>query len=156
MIVFFTLFAASAESNCMLNQCETSNIKPSSAQQSVLSKPLQVCSTTPMTGFFRDGFCHTNEQDRGVHVVCAEMTTEFLTHTKMQGNDLSTPKPQYNFRGLQPGDRWCLCAARWQEAQSAGVAPNVVLDATHTKALQTIQYSDLLKLSTSATPKQAK
>jgi uncharacterized protein (DUF2237 family) len=105
-----------------------------------------------MTGFFRDGFCHTNDQDRGVHVVCAEMTTDFLTHTKLQGNDLSTPKPQYNFPGLQPGDRWCLCAARWQEAHDAGVAPKVVLDATHTKSLQTIQYPDLLKNSTRATP----
>jgi len=104
----------------------------------VLGESLQACCTDPMTGFYRDGHCHTGPEDRGVHVVCAVMTEDFLTYTKAQGNDLSTPRPQYNFPGLEPGDGWCLCAARWLEAYEAGVAPPVKLDATHAKALDII------------------
>jgi len=99
---------------------------------------LEACCTDPMTGFYRDGHCHTGPEDRGVHVVCAVMTEEFLTYTKAQGNDLSTPQPRFNFPGLKPGDGWCLCAARWLEAYEAGVAPPVKLDATHAKALEII------------------
>lgn len=106
--------------------------------QNVNGAPLQPCCTDPMTGFYRDGHCHTGPDDRGVHVVCAVMTEEFLTYTKAQGNDLSTPRPQYKFPGLEPGDGWCLCAARWLEAYEAGVAPPVKLDATHAKALDII------------------
>lgn len=106
--------------------------------QNVLGEPLHACCTDPMTGFYRDGHCHTGPEDRGVHVVCAVMTEDFLTYTKAQGNDLSTPRPQYNFTGLNPGDGWCLCAARWMEAYEAGVAPPVKLDATHEKALDII------------------
>ena len=151
MLIFFTLFSVQAEPSCILDQCDNAEVTPTSTQQSVLEQPLKPCGTAPITGFFRDGFCHTNDQDRGIHVVCAELTTEFLSYTKLQGNDLSTPKPQYNFPGLKPGDHWCLCAARWKQAHQAGVAPNVVLDATHTKTLQIVPLSDLLLKSTEAT-----
>ena len=96
-----------------------------------------------MTGFYRDGLCQTGPQDRGVHVVCAELTEAFLTYTKAQGNDLSTPRPEYNFPGLKPGDKWCLCAARWKEALDDGVAPAVDLEATHEAALNHVSLSDL-------------
>ncbi len=91
-----------------------------------------------MTGFFRDGCCQTGPQDRGTHVVCAQVTSEFLEFTKAQGNDLSTPIPAYGFPGLRPGDRWCLCVARWQEAYAAGVAPPICLAASHEAALQVV------------------
>ena len=89
-----------------------------------------------MTGFERDGFCHTGSHDRGVHVVCAQMTEEFLSYTRSQGNDLSSPAPRYGFPGLKPGDRWCLCATRWLQAVKAGVAPPIILESTEAKALQ--------------------
>ena len=111
--------------------------------QNVLGNALQTCSTDPMTGFYRDGCCHTGPEDRGVHVVCAEMTEAFLEFTKSKGNDLSTPRPALNFPGLEPGDAWCLCAARWQEALEAGVAPPVHLDATHERALEIVDLEDL-------------
>jgi len=106
--------------------------------KNVLGGPLETCSTDPMTGFFRDGCCSTGAGDFGSHVVCAQVTEPFLSYTKAQGNDLSTPMPGYNFPGLKPGDRWCLCAARWKEAYEDGVAPPIVLEATHEKALQVI------------------
>jgi uncharacterized protein (DUF2237 family) len=96
-----------------------------------------------MTGFYRDGFCHTGGGDMGAHVVCAQMTAEFLAFTRSRGNDLSTPMPAYDFPGLKPGDCWCLCAARWQEAMEAGVAPLVVLAATHAAALEYVSLADL-------------
>lgn len=113
--------------------------------KNVLGTDLQLCCTSPMTGFYRDGFCSTGGQDIGMHVVCAQVTAEFLEFTKSQGNDLSTPMPQYNFPGLRPGDRWCLCAARWQEALEAGVAPPVVLESTHARALEVCSLEDLKK-----------
>jgi uncharacterized protein (DUF2237 family) len=109
--------------------------------KNVLGGELQVCSLSPMTGFYRDGCCHTGADDRGVHVVCAQVTAEFLAYTKAQGNDLSTPR--YGFPGLKPGDRWCLCASRWQEALQAGVAPPVILQATHINALEHLSLADL-------------
>lgn len=112
--------------------------------KNVLGGKLETCSTSPMTGFYRDGCCHTGSGDFGVHVVCAQMTEAFLTYTRAQGNDLSTPVPAYQFPGLKPGDRWCLCAARWKEAYDDGVAPKVVLEATHEAALKTIPL-ELLK-----------
>ena len=112
--------------------------------RNVLGEPLQQCCTSPLTGFERDGFCHTGPHDRGIHVVCAEMTEAFLEYTRARGNDLSTPIPRYGFPGLKPGDRWCLCAARWAEAERAGVAPPVHLEATQEKAL-TIIPLDVLK-----------
>jgi uncharacterized protein (DUF2237 family) len=96
-----------------------------------------------MTGYYRTGCCDTGAGDIGVHVVCAEMTEDFLRFSKFRGNDLSTPMPQYEFPGLKPGDRWCLCAARWQEAFEAGMAPNVVLEATHISALEFVDLKDL-------------
>jgi uncharacterized protein (DUF2237 family) len=96
-----------------------------------------------MTGYYRDGFCSTGAGDTGIHVVCAHLTEEFLEFTKSRGNDLSTPKPLYDFPGLKPGDRWCLCAARWKEAFDAGVAPPVVLAATQAAALEYISLSEL-------------
>lgn len=109
----------------------------------VLGKPLEVCCTDPMTGFYRTGSCLTGPDDYGTHVVCAQMTAEFLTFTRSRGNDLSTPRPHYTFPGLQPGDCWCLCALRWKEALDAGVAPPVNLDATHQKALEFVSIDAL-------------
>ena len=111
--------------------------------KNVLGTDLQLCCSNPMTGYYRDGYCRTGGQDFGVHVVCAQMTAEFLTFTKQQGNDLSTPIPAYDFPGLKPGDRWCLCASRWQEAKEAGVAPPIILDATHIRALEVVSLDEL-------------
>ena len=109
----------------------------------VLGEPLAPCSTEPMTGWFRDGCCETQVQDRGRHIVCAVMTDEFLAFSRTQGNDLMTPRPEYRFPGLRAGDRWCLCLDRWREAHQAGKAPNVVLEATHQIALERIPLSTL-------------
>jgi hypothetical protein len=115
-----------------------------SEAKNVLGGNLQICSTSPMTGFYRNGCCATGEDDQGVHVVCAEVTAEFLAHTKSQGNDLSTPVPAFGFSGLKAGDRWCLCAARWKEALDNGCAPPIVLSATHVKALEYVSFEELL------------
>ncbi len=112
--------------------------------KNVLGGPLIPCGTDPMTGFFRDGSCSTCKEDRGSHTVCAEMTREFLEVSQRQGNDLSTPNPAFGFPGLRPGDRWCLCAARWKEALALGVAPPVVLSATHARALEVITLDELV------------
>ena len=109
----------------------------------VLGGELADCSERPLTGFFRDGCCNTSAQDRGSHTVCVLMTAEFLTFSRTRGNDLSTPVPEFEFPGLKPGDRWCLCAARWQEAFAAGKAPRVVLQATHERALEDCRLEDL-------------
>jgi hypothetical protein len=113
----------------------------------VLGEPLAVCSTSPMTGFYRDGCCATGPEDVGVHTVCAEVTAEFLAFSKSRGNDLSTPRPEFGFKGLAPGDRWCLCAGRWQEALAAGKAPRVVLRATHERSLEICALADLKRLA---------
>lgn len=113
--------------------------------KNVLGTNLSACCTNPITGYYRDGFCNTGGQDFGMHVVCAQVTAEFLEFTKSLGNDLSTPVPAFNFPGLKPGDCWCLCAARWQEAFEAGVAPTVVLSATHARALEVCNLDDLQK-----------
>jgi hypothetical protein len=109
----------------------------------VLGGMLETCCTLPMTGFYRDGKCNTGGGDFGAHVVCAQMTAAFLAFTKDNGNDLSTPVPGFDFPGLQPGDRWCLCAARWKEALDAGVAPPVALSATHASALEYVSLNEL-------------
>ncbi len=111
--------------------------------QNVLGDELAVCCTSPMTGFYRTGCCDTGAEDRGVHVVCAQVTAEFLEFSKAAGNDLSTPMPQYGFDGLVPGDRWCLCASRWKDAFDAGMAPPVVLEATHALALEWASLDEL-------------
>jgi hypothetical protein len=105
-------------------------------QRNVLGSPLNPCSMNPMTGWYRDGYCRTDENDQGSHTVCSELTITFLEYTKSLGNDLSNPRPEFGFPGLRPGDRWCLCAGRWREAMRAGVAPPVVLEATHSNALR--------------------
>jgi uncharacterized protein (DUF2237 family) len=104
----------------------------------VLGEPLEPCSTAPMTGFFRDGACNTCAEDTGSHTVCAVMTAEFLAYSKYLGNDLSTPRPEFAFPGLRPGDRWCLCAARFLQAADEGVAPRVHVAATHRRALEIV------------------
>jgi uncharacterized protein (DUF2237 family) len=111
--------------------------------KNVLGEPLKLCCSNPMTGFYRDGFCQTGDRDLGVHVICAEVTDEFLAFTKSQGNDLQTPAPMFNFLGLKAGDRWCLCASRWQEALAAGVAPMIDLNATHEAALKVVPMETL-------------
>lgn len=111
--------------------------------RNVMGGPLEPCSFKPLTGFFRDGCCNTSAQDLGSHTVCVVVTGEFLRFSKSRGNDLSTPMPQFEFPGLQPGDRWCLCAARWREALAAGMAPRVVLAATHAAALEIVALDDL-------------
>eukprot|EP01026_Neomeris_dumetosa_P013335 TRINITY_DN1466_c0_g1_i2.p2 TRINITY_DN1466_c0_g1~~TRINITY_DN1466_c0_g1_i2.p2 ORF type:complete len:148 (-),score=18.37 TRINITY_DN1466_c0_g1_i2:220-663(-) len=110
--------------------------------KNVLGGSLKCCCTAPKTGFYRDGFCNTGPNDYGVHVVCAEVTEQFLNYTKAQGNDLSTAHPPY-FPGLKPGDKWCLCASRWKEAYDDGVAPKVVLEATHENALRYVSLEQL-------------
>jgi uncharacterized protein (DUF2237 family) len=112
-------------------------------QKNVFGEPLEVCSLSPRTGFYRTGCCHTGPEDLGVHTVCTEVTAEFLAFSKSRGNDLSTPRPEFDFPGLEPGDRWCLCAARWQEALEAGAPPKVVLTATHERTLEIVDLADL-------------
>ncbi len=109
----------------------------------VLGAELQACSFDPLTGFYRDGCCRTDASDRGSHVICARVTADFLAFSMTRGNDLITPRPEYRFAGLKPGDRWCLCALRWKEALEAGVAPPVHLEATHQKALDYVRLEDL-------------
>lgn len=123
----------------------TSNLSTNghSKAKNVLGGTLLTCCTSPMTGFFRNGRCDTNDQDSGLHVVCAILTDEFLEYSKSKGNDLSTPRPQWGFPGLKAGDKWCLCAARWKEALDAGVAPQVLLEATHQNALQVVTLDEL-------------
>ena len=113
--------------------------------RNVLGEPLQPCSERPVTGFYRDGCCNTGDDDLGVHVTCVRVTAEFLEFSRARGNDLSTPVPEFGFPGLQPGDRWCLCAARWVEALQAGAAPRVVLQATHEGMLEYVSLAELRK-----------
>lgn len=115
--------------------------------KNVLGETLQCCCTSPVTGFYRDGFCQTGPQDLGVHVVCAQVTEDFLAYTRDRGNDLSTPVPAYNFPGLKPNDRWCLCASRWKEALDAGVAPPIDLNASHEAALRYVPLAVLQEYS---------
>jgi len=114
-----------------------------SSQLNVLGTTIEPCCSHPMTGFYRDGSCHTGPRDYGVHTVCAIMTEEFLSYTSSCGNDLSTPNPQFHFPGLKPGDKWCLCAERWREAMTAGVAPPIVLESTHQKTLDYVSLNVL-------------
>ncbi|GLQ20148.1 DUF2237 family protein [Algimonas porphyrae] len=114
-----------------------------SRSRNVLGTALQACSLDPMTGYFRDGCCETGPSDRGRHIVCAVMTDEFLAFSKGQGNDLSTPRPEFRFLGLKAGDRWCLCLERWREAYKADCAPQIVLEATHEIALERLELSTL-------------
>lgn len=112
--------------------------------KNIFGEPLKSCCTNPLTGFYRDGFCRTNKEDEGKHLVCGIVTSEFLLYSKSRGNDLITPRPEYSFPGLQPGDKWCLCALRWKEAFEAGCAPKVVLESTDERALEYIGIKDLI------------
>lgn len=112
-------------------------------KKNVLGGALALCSIDPMTGYFRDGCCNTDVTDGGTHTVCAVMTDDFLQFSKAQGNDLSTPRPQFRFPGLKEGDHWCVCAVRWKDAMKAGKAPKVVLEATHAETLGYVKLSDL-------------
>ena len=107
----------------------------------VLGTELLPCSYDPLTGYFRDGCCNTGPEDTGAHVICVKVTADFLAYSQRLGNDLSTPRPEFRFRGLVPGDRWCLCALRWREAFDAGAAPTVVLESTHERALDFIPFA---------------
>ena len=111
--------------------------------RNVLGTLLQECSVSPMTGFARDGICHTGQEDIGSHTVCVQMTDAFLQYSLSRGNDLVTPAPEYDFPGLKEGDRWCMCASRWLAAAEDGVAPPVILEATHIRALQVTTLADL-------------
>jgi uncharacterized protein len=111
----------------------------------VFGQSLSLCCNSPKTGFYRDGFCNTGNSDFGTHVVCAEMTQEFLEFSKSKGNDLTTPNSNYSFPGLKPGDKWCLCVLRWKEAYDAGRAPKVYLEATHDKALKYVTIEQLIE-----------
>ena len=113
------------------------------SSRNVLGEPLALCGNRPMTGFYRDGCCDTGPEDQGRHTVCAQVTAEFLEFSAGRGNDLATPRPEFGFPGLKPGDRWCLCADRWLEALAHGVAPPVVLRATHEDTLDFVDLSDL-------------
>ena len=116
----------------------------------VLGTKLQTCSTDPVTGFYRDGCCNTGGQDMGLHLVCCVMTDQFLAFSKSRGNDLSTPNPMFHFPGLKEGNRWCLCVERWKEALEAGMAPRVVLEATHISALEFVELEDLQRYAVEA------
>lgn len=113
----------------------------------IFGESLIECGTEPMTGFYRDGCCNSDEEDAGIHSVCVVLTDEFLAFSKERGNDLSTPRPEYMFPGLKAGDRWCLCAARWVEAHRAGCAPKVVLEATHERTLELVELRELVKFA---------
>tara|TARA_B100000929_G_C15338493_1_gene363296 strand:- start:295 stop:666 length:372 start_codon:yes stop_codon:yes gene_type:complete len=113
--------------------------------ENVMGGELQICCISPMTGFYRNGWCDTGEQDLGAHTVCVVATEDFLQFSRSMGNDLSTPVPEYEFPGLKPGDKWCLCADRWQEAMEAGMAPGVILEATHKATLEYVSIDDLMK-----------
>lgn len=123
-----------------------------SDQLNVFGDPLRTCGHNPTTGFFRTGCCETDRTDHGSHTVCAQMTDEFLTFSKERGNDLSTPRPEWGFPGLQAGDRWCLCADRWREAAAAGVAPPVYLEATNEKALEVISLAEFRRYAAPPLP----
>ncbi len=138
-----------------MGRSRTSSRKPdpvSDKDRNVLGGPLADCSHSPRTGFFRDGCCRTGPQDHGLHVVCVEVTAEFLEFSRNAGNDLSTPRPEFEFPGLAPGDRWCLCAERWREAYRAGAAPHVVLAATEESALSVVPVEQLKAFALGAKP----
>ena len=111
----------------------------------VLGEPLKECSVDPITGYFRNGCCDSSEEDHGVHTICARITSEFLEYSKSKGNDLSTPRPEFGFQGLNPGDQWCLCATRWKEAFEAGLAPSVFLESSHEATLKIVKLEHLQK-----------
>ena len=139
LLVSYSFYSTSQQSNTM-----TTTEKKVFAKN-VLGTDLKSCCTDPMTGYYRNGSCDTDHGDYGVHVVCAKMTKEFLNFTLCNGNDLCTPRPEYRFPGLKPGDKWCLCATRWRDAMKAGVAPPIILESTHAKALEFMTLEEMKK-----------
>lgn len=135
--------SASTELATLQEHRMTTGKSATTEQTNVFGEPLAICSTSPRTGSFRDGCCHTGPQDHGRHTVCAIVTDAFLTFSKVRGNDLTTPRPEFGFPGLKDGDRWCLCALRWREAFEAGCAPRVILQATNAKTLDIVDLADL-------------
>jgi len=121
--------------------------------RNVFGEELEVCCTSPLTGFYRNGKCETGRSDVGTHVVCARVAEDFLTFTRLKGNDLTTASPMHDFPGLKPGDRWCLCALRWKESLDAGCAPPVILEATHEKVLRYVTLYDLKAHAVDRTPR---
>lgn len=147
------VYLVDAQLSCGIVECTRQVISENAVMKSknVFGEALELCCNDPMTGFYRDGFCRTGPEDGGVHTVCAVMTEDFLQYTKSKGNDLRTPRSEYNFPGLKPGDKWCLCAARWYEAQKAGFAPLVDLASTSDQALKIIP-KDILLLYSAKSP----
>eukprot|EP00178_Gracilaria_changii_P023733 TRINITY_DN71737_c0_g1_i1.p2 TRINITY_DN71737_c0_g1~~TRINITY_DN71737_c0_g1_i1.p2 ORF type:complete len:180 (+),score=27.13 TRINITY_DN71737_c0_g1_i1:177-716(+) len=144
-----TLVCSAREAHCngalgkVVRMRSTEATPRSDSALNVLGEQLQLCCSSPLTGFYRDGFCHTGASDSGVHTVCAVVTDEFLQYSRARGNDLMSAAPQFGFPGLKHGDRWCLCVSRWKEALEAGVAPPVVLAATHERALSVVTIEQL-------------
>jgi uncharacterized protein len=141
ILCYFILFGLNQKTYSQTTKKQVK--KETTMATNVLGTTLQACCFDPKTGYFRDGYCKTRMDDVGTHVVCAVVTQEFLTFTKSRGNDLETPFPQYDFPGLKPGDKWCLCVLRWKEALEAGFAPPVVLESTHKVALKYVTLEDL-------------
>lgn len=142
--ILLTFFAFRSTLSNNENQ-ELMEIKKEVKAKNVLGTELQSCCFEPVTGWYRDGYCNTDMRDRGVHVVCAILTDDFLNYSSSCGNNLTSPNPQSGFPGLKAGDKWCLCVSRWKEAMVAGVAPPIVLESTHSKALETVSLEDLKK-----------
>ena len=140
---------SSEVSTCTGLTVESTSPPVAPTDRNISGGPLAVCSLDPLTGYFRDGSCRTDPTDGGVHVVCASVTDAFLQYSAAQGNDLMTPSPAYRFPGLREGDRWCLCALRWEEARQAGVAPPIVPEATHARALELVAAEDLQRAAIS-------
>jgi hypothetical protein len=134
------MFQAATNANPLRKQTAMLARDTTNAARNVFGQPLMPCSVDPVTGFYRDGCCNSGPEDIGSHTVCVQMTADFLAFSRARGNDLSTPVPEYGFPGLKPGDQWCLCAARWQEAYQAGFAPKVVLLSTHERALEVCDF----------------
>ena len=154
LFAFFCIGASHASSSnscqenplsCLISKSTLTEAPDHSLQKNVLQRSLGLCSTAPLTGYFRNGYCQTDSTDGGVHTVCAEMTDDFLIYSKSLGNDLITPHSDVGFPGLKAGQRWCLCAARWKEANLAGHAPGVILSATHQKTLDSLDLLTLQK-----------
>lgn len=136
-------YRSSISANLTINRIEKREVAVMTQARNVIGGELQTCCTSPMTGFYRDGKCSTGAGDVGAHIICTQVTQEFLAFSKSQGNDLSTPVPAFDFPGLKPGDCWCVCASRWKEALDAGVAAPVVLAATHALAVEYVSLDEL-------------
>lgn len=153
MALLLLLVACQSGSNYIDNWQKIKEIKVDNPKRiqnkelakNIMNEPLQTCCNAPQTGFFRDGFCHFDDNDYGVHLICAVMTDEYLAYSKSQGNDLITANPERHFPGLKKGDKWCLCVSRWEEAYKVGLAPRIDIQATHAKVSQMIPIEVLIE-----------